>query len=263
MLCVTGSSPAWGNFFLLSSGVVALHHVVTMTEFTCMVSSNCGSAFSVRSSHCSSPYACTSCMVMPWSLFTVLSSKPAFLCLPTHSAMYNSLVLHLGDFLETHWLYTCVYTLYLSSVSIIYKCVHSKYIQQTKTFWQHKPAVMMLLWTIPLPHTLSCVYVVLASYPGVLRVTECLGTRLMWCILNVHVFATSFKGRIGSAVSSHLLLGKTSDYPLRMWGSPCFSPSTLQYKHGRELADFVKFLNDKCGTHRQPGGDLSPEVCKI
>ena len=34
----------------------------------------------------------------------------------------------------------------------------------------------------------------------------------------------------------------------------------VQYERGRELADFVKFLNDKCGTNRLPGGKLSPEV---
>jgi protein disulfide-isomerase A6 len=30
-----------------------------------------------------------------------------------------------------------------------------------------------------------------------------------------------------------------------------------EYERGRELADFVKFLNDKCGTHRLPGGKLN------
>ena len=35
----------------------------------------------------------------------------------------------------------------------------------------------------------------------------------------------------------------------------------LQYERGRSTADFVKFLNDKCGTSRLPGGKLSPEVC--
>ena len=34
----------------------------------------------------------------------------------------------------------------------------------------------------------------------------------------------------------------------------------VQYERGRELADFVKYLNDKCGTHRLPGGKLNPEV---
>lgn len=34
----------------------------------------------------------------------------------------------------------------------------------------------------------------------------------------------------------------------------------IQYERGRELADFVKYLNDKCGTQRLPGGKLSPEV---
>ena len=33
-----------------------------------------------------------------------------------------------------------------------------------------------------------------------------------------------------------------------------------QYERGRELADFVKFLNDKCGTHRLPGGKLNSHV---
>lgn len=32
------------------------------------------------------------------------------------------------------------------------------------------------------------------------------------------------------------------------------------YERGRELADFVKYLNDKCGTQRLPGGKLSPEA---
>ena len=34
-----------------------------------------------------------------------------------------------------------------------------------------------------------------------------------------------------------------------------------QYERGRSTADFVKFLNEKCGTKRLPGGELSPEVC--
>ena len=33
-----------------------------------------------------------------------------------------------------------------------------------------------------------------------------------------------------------------------------------QYERGRELADFVKFLNDKCGTNRLPGGKLNSHV---
>ena len=36
-----------------------------------------------------------------------------------------------------------------------------------------------------------------------------------------------------------------------------------QYERGRELADFVKYLNDKCGTNRLPGGKLSPEVYTV
>ena len=37
--------------------------------------------------------------------------------------------------------------------------------------------------------------------------------------------------------------------------------SFFQYERGRSTADFVKFLNEKCGTKRLPGGALSPEVC--
>ena len=33
-----------------------------------------------------------------------------------------------------------------------------------------------------------------------------------------------------------------------------------QYERGRTTADFVKFLNEKCGTKRLPGGDLSDDV---
>ncbi|XP_064398536.1 uncharacterized protein LOC135345112 [Halichondria panicea] len=32
------------------------------------------------------------------------------------------------------------------------------------------------------------------------------------------------------------------------------------YERGRSAADFVKFLNEKCGTHRQLGGELSEEA---
>ena len=36
--------------------------------------------------------------------------------------------------------------------------------------------------------------------------------------------------------------------------------SVIQYERGRSTADFVKFLNENCGTKRLPGGELSPEV---
>ena len=34
----------------------------------------------------------------------------------------------------------------------------------------------------------------------------------------------------------------------------------LQYDGGRTTADFVKFLNEKAGTQRLPGGKLSDQV---
>ena len=36
--------------------------------------------------------------------------------------------------------------------------------------------------------------------------------------------------------------------------------SLLQYDGGRTTADFVKFLNEKAGTQRLPGGKLSDQV---
>ena len=46
------------------------------------------------------------------------------------------------------------------------------------------------------------------------------------------------------------------------WPPSCFTHClcVLQYERGRSTADFVKFLNEKCGTKRLPGGELSPEV---
>lgn len=32
------------------------------------------------------------------------------------------------------------------------------------------------------------------------------------------------------------------------------------YGGGRELDDFIAFINDKCGTSRDEGGQLTPEV---
>ena len=57
----------------------------------------------------------------------------------------------------------------------------------------------------------------------------------------------------GEEVSSHA----DTSYPLY---PKHFINSTTQYERGRELADFVKFLNDKCGTHRLPGGKLNADV---
>ena len=37
----------------------------------------------------------------------------------------------------------------------------------------------------------------------------------------------------------------------------------LQYDGGRTTADFVKFLNEKAGTQRLPGGKLSDQVSYI
>jgi protein disulfide-isomerase A6 len=34
----------------------------------------------------------------------------------------------------------------------------------------------------------------------------------------------------------------------------------LAYDGGRSEADFVRFLNEKCGTHRAVGGGLTDEV---
>ncbi len=39
-----------------------------------------------------------------------------------------------------------------------------------------------------------------------------------------------------------------------------YNDIVLQYDRGRTAADFVKYLNEKCGTHRQLGGLLSEEV---
>lgn len=39
-----------------------------------------------------------------------------------------------------------------------------------------------------------------------------------------------------------------------------FDVVTLQYERGRSTADFVKFLNEKCGTNRLPGGKLTDSV---
>ena len=41
-----------------------------------------------------------------------------------------------------------------------------------------------------------------------------------------------------------------------------FSLSVLisQYERGRSTADFVKYLNEKCGANRLPGGKLSNGV---
>ena len=37
----------------------------------------------------------------------------------------------------------------------------------------------------------------------------------------------------------------------------------LQYDGGRTTADFVKFLNEKAGTQRLPGGKLSDQVSSL
>ena len=37
----------------------------------------------------------------------------------------------------------------------------------------------------------------------------------------------------------------------------------LQYDGGRTTADFVKFLNEKAGTQRLPGGKLSDQVRSV
>lgn len=34
----------------------------------------------------------------------------------------------------------------------------------------------------------------------------------------------------------------------------------LEYQGGREEADFIAFLNEKCGTHRAVGGGLNDQV---
>jgi thiol-disulfide isomerase/thioredoxin len=34
----------------------------------------------------------------------------------------------------------------------------------------------------------------------------------------------------------------------------------IEYEGGRQEADFVRFLNEKCGTHRAVGGGLNDEV---
>ncbi len=34
----------------------------------------------------------------------------------------------------------------------------------------------------------------------------------------------------------------------------------IAYQGGREEADFVEFLNEKCGTHRAVGGGLNGQV---
>lgn len=35
----------------------------------------------------------------------------------------------------------------------------------------------------------------------------------------------------------------------------------IAYEGGRQEADFVQFLNEKCGTHRAVGGGLNDQVC--
>jgi hypothetical protein len=35
----------------------------------------------------------------------------------------------------------------------------------------------------------------------------------------------------------------------------------VAYEGGRQEADFVQFLNEKCGTHRAVGGGLNDQVC--
>lgn len=35
----------------------------------------------------------------------------------------------------------------------------------------------------------------------------------------------------------------------------------IAYEGGRQEADFVEFLNEKCGTHRAVGGGLNDQVC--
>lgn len=35
----------------------------------------------------------------------------------------------------------------------------------------------------------------------------------------------------------------------------------IDYDGGRQEADFVEFLNEKCGTHRAVGGGLNEQVC--
>jgi hypothetical protein len=37
----------------------------------------------------------------------------------------------------------------------------------------------------------------------------------------------------------------------------------LQYNGGRDANNFVKFLNEKCGTSRLLGGKLSEEVSRL
>lgn len=56
-----------------------------------------------------------------------------------------------------------------------------------------------------------------------------------------------------------------SDYGITGFPTIKFFPASEEktpesYERGRSTADFVKFLNDKCGTSRLPGGKLSPEA---
>jgi thiol-disulfide isomerase/thioredoxin len=37
----------------------------------------------------------------------------------------------------------------------------------------------------------------------------------------------------------------------------------MDYKEGRDLSSFVKYLNEFCGTHRDENGDLTEKVCYL